>query len=61
MKKIALLLAVLAFLSGCAELPSQGKPSLLKSETTIRPQPQEMITASRGSLVPAAQDRKSVV
>ena len=55
MKKIALLLGVLSVLTGCAELPSQAKPSLLKSETTIRPQPQEMTTASRGSLVPAAQ------
>ena len=58
MKNVALLItaiSALTVLSGCAELPSQAKPSLLKSETTIRPQPQEMATASRGSLVPAAQ------
>jgi flagellar L-ring protein precursor FlgH len=55
MKKILLVWIVLLLVTGCAELPSQAKQSLLNSDTTIRPQPQEMITASRGSLVPAAQ------
>jgi flagellar L-ring protein precursor FlgH len=55
MKKIALLMTILAALAGCAELPSANKQSLLSSETTIRPQAQEAVVASRGSLVPAAQ------
>ena len=55
MKKIALLMIILAALVGCAELPSANKQSLLSSETTIRPQAQEAVVASRGSLVPAAQ------
>ena len=55
MKKIALLMTTLAALAGCAELPSAGKQSLLNSETTIRPQLQEAIMTSRGSLVPMAQ------
>ena len=55
MKKIALLMTTLAALAGCAELPSANKPTLLGSETTIRPQPQEVVFTSRGSLVPASQ------
>ena len=55
MKNFALILTALAALSGCAELPSASKQSLLNSETTIRPQPQVAVVTSRGSLVPAAQ------
>lgn len=55
MKKIALLMTMLAALAGCAELPSANKQSLLGSETTIRPQAQEVVFTSRGSLVPASQ------
>ncbi len=55
MKKIALLLSTLAALAGCAELPSANKQSLLGSETTIRPQAQDVVFTSRGSLVPASQ------
>lgn len=55
MIKHALLLTTLAALVGCAELPSANKQSLLSSETTIRPQAQEVVFTSRGSLVPASQ------
>lgn len=55
MKKITLILTLAAALGGCAELPSANKQSLLGSETTIRPQAQEVIFTSRGSLVPASQ------
>lgn len=55
MKNIALLLTTLAALAGCAELPSASKQSLLNNETTIRPQVQEAMMTSRGSLVPASQ------
>jgi flagellar L-ring protein precursor FlgH len=55
MKNIALLFTTLAVLAGCAELPSASKQSLLNNETTIRPQVQEAMMTSRGSLVPAAQ------
>ncbi len=55
MKKIALLMITLAALTGCAELPSASKQSLVGSETTIRPQMQEVVFTSRGSLVPASQ------
>lgn len=55
MKTIALLITTLAALAGCAELPSAGKQSLLNNETTIRPQLQEAVMSSRGSLVPSAQ------
>jgi hypothetical protein len=48
-------IAPLLTLVGCAELPSAGKQSLLDTETTIRPQAQELVVTSRGSLVPAAQ------
>jgi len=55
MIKLALPLAILAVLAGCAELPTAARPSLVGGETTIRPQLQEPVVASRGSLVPAAQ------
>ena len=55
MKNTALLLSVVAALTGCADLPSASKQSLLTNETTIRPQQLEVSVASRGSLVPAAQ------
>lgn len=55
MMKLALALVVLAALAGCAELPTATRPSLVGGETTVRPQLQEPVVASRGSLVPAAQ------
>ena len=55
MLKITLLMTIAAALTGCAELPSASKQSLLGSETTIRPQAQEVVFTSRGSLVPASQ------
>jgi flagellar L-ring protein precursor FlgH len=55
MRKVFLLTATMAVLGGCAELPSAAKQSLLNSNTTIRPQTQEAVMTSRGSLVPAAQ------
>ena len=55
MIKILFLIAPLLTMGGCAELPSAGKQSLLNTETTIRPQAQDLIVTSRGSLVPAAQ------
>ena len=55
MKKIILIFAVLSALAGCAELPSANKQSLLSRETTIRPEVQEIVVPSPGSLVPAAQ------
>jgi flagellar L-ring protein FlgH len=55
MKKIALLISVLAILSGCAELPSASKPSLVTGETTARPEAQDKVAGSKGSLVPASK------
>ena len=55
MKKIALLLSILAILSGCAELPSASKQALVNGETTARPDAQEKIITSKGSLVPTAK------
>lgn len=55
MKKIALLISVLAILSGCAELPSASKQSLVSGETTARPAAQDSITTSKGSLVPVSR------
>jgi flagellar L-ring protein precursor FlgH len=55
MLKITLFMTIAAALTGCAELPSASKQSLLGSETTIRPQAQEVVFTSRGSLVPASQ------
>jgi len=46
---------VLAILSGCAELPSASKPSLVTGETTARPESQDKVAASKGSLVPASK------
>lgn len=55
MLRTLFVIAPLLILVGCAELPSAGKQSLLDTETTIRPQAQELVVTSRGSLVPAAQ------
>jgi len=55
MKKIALLISVLAVLSGCAELPSASKQSLVNGDTTARPDAQEKVATSKGSLVPASR------
>jgi len=55
MKKIALFVSVMAILSGCAELPSASKPSLVTGDTTARPSAQETVTASKGSLVPLSK------
>ena len=55
MKKIALLISVLALLSGCAELPSASKQSLVTGETSARPDAQEKVATSKGSLVPASR------
>jgi len=55
MKKIVLLISVLAILSGCAELPSAAKQALVNGDTTARPEAQEKTTASKGSLVPASR------
>jgi len=54
MKKIALLVSILAILAGCAELPSASKQSLVNGETTARPDAQEKLATSKGSLVPAS-------
>lgn len=55
MKKIALLVAVTAYLAGCAELPSASKPSFINGSTTAKPEALEMTSASKGSLVPTAR------
>jgi flagellar L-ring protein precursor FlgH len=55
MKKIAFLMTLSAVLAGCADLPSAAKPSLVNSETSVRPQIQSVAPTSAGSLVPAAQ------
>ena len=55
MKKIALLVSVLVILSGCAELPSASKQSLVNGDTTARPDAQEKVASSKGSLVPASR------
>lgn len=55
MKKVAWLVTFFLALAGCAELPSAAKPSLVNSETSIRPQAQDVMPTSRGSLVPSAQ------
>ena len=55
MKKITFFLSALAFLSGCAELPSASKQSLVNGGTTARPEVQQTLTASKGSLVPASR------
>jgi flagellar L-ring protein precursor FlgH len=55
MKKVALLISVVAILAGCAELPSASKQSLVNGETTARPDAQEKVATSKGSLVPASR------
>ncbi len=55
MKKLALCVSVMAILSGCAELPSAAKQSLVTGETTARPGAQDTVTASKGSLVPVSK------
>jgi flagellar L-ring protein precursor FlgH len=55
MKKIALLVSLLAVLAGCAELPSASKQSLVNGDTTARPDAQEKVATSKGSLVPASR------
>ena len=55
MKKIALLISAAAFLTGCAELPSASKQSLVNGDTTARPAAQEVIATSKGSLVPTSR------
>ncbi len=55
MKKIALLIFVAASLAGCAELPSASKQSLVNGETTARPEGQEKVATSKGSLVPTSK------
>jgi flagellar L-ring protein precursor FlgH len=55
MKNILFLAAVLVVLCGCAELPSASKPSILARESSVRPQLQDSVPVSKGSLVPAAQ------
>ena len=42
-------------LTGCAQVPSALKTPLVNSETTIRPQAQEVPPVSKGSLMPASQ------
>jgi len=55
MKKISLLISVVAILAGCAELPSASKQSLVNGETTARPEVQEKVATSKGSLVPTSK------
>ena len=55
MKKIALLISMAAVLAGCAELPSASKQSLVNGETTARPEAQEKVATSKGSLVPTSR------
>ena len=55
MKKIALLISAAAILAGCAELPSASKQSLVNGETTARPEVQEKVATSKGSLVPTSK------
>ena len=55
MKKITLLISVFAILAGCAELPSASKQSLVNGETTARPEAQEKVATSKGSLVPTTK------
>jgi flagellar L-ring protein precursor FlgH len=59
MKKIALLMSVAAILAGCAELPSAAKQSLVNGETTARPDTQEKVATSKGSLVPTSRPAAS--
>ena len=54
MIKIAYSALVLLVLSACADLPSADKPSILARETSVRPQLQDPVPVSKGSLVPAS-------
>lgn len=55
MKKMTIYISALALLSGCAELPSASKQSLVNGDTTARPEVQQTLTTSKGSLVPASK------
>ena len=55
MKKITLLVSIVAILAGCAELPSASKQSLVNGDTTARPDAQEKVATSKGSLVPTTK------
>ena len=55
MKKISWLISIVAILAGCAELPSASKQSLVNGETTARPEVQEKVATSKGSLVPTSK------
>ena len=55
MKQLALLISAAAILAGCAELPSASKQSLVNGETTARPEVQEKVATSKGSLVPTSK------
>jgi flagellar L-ring protein FlgH len=55
MKIIAFLISILAILTGCADLPSASKQALVMGDTTARPDAQERIATSKGSLVPASR------
>ena len=59
MKKIALLVSMLAILSGCAELPSASKQSLVNGDTSARPEAQAVVATSKGSLVPTSRPAAS--
>lgn len=55
MNKTLLWMLGAAMLTGCAQMPSASKPPLVSSETTIRPQAQEVAPVSKGSLMPVSQ------
>ncbi len=59
MNKIALLASMLAILSGCAELPSASKQSLVNGDTSARPEAQAVVATSKGSLVPTSRPAAS--
>ena len=58
MKHVSCLLVLAGLLSGCAQTvqrSSADMPSLVRTETSVRPRPPENLTQSTGSLVPVAQ------
>lgn len=58
MKRLFAVSVLVALFAGCAQVPSNTSaalPSLINSETTVRPAPQAAAPLSRGSLVPASQ------
>jgi flagellar L-ring protein precursor FlgH len=58
MKNLLAACALVALFAGCAQVPtstSAALPSLVNTETTIRPVSQAAVPLSRGSLVPASQ------